>query len=48
MLVLAHVAHHLWQVEAALPVSGVLLGVAYTAYWRWVERSLVRQWQGAM
>jgi hypothetical protein len=27
--------------------AGALLGAAYTVYWRWVERELVRLWRAA-
>lgn len=31
--------------RGALVVAGVLLGVAYTLYWRWAERQLVTLWR---
>jgi hypothetical protein len=34
-------------VRGALAGAGVLLGIAYVLYWRWVERQLVRILQGA-
>lgn len=33
--------------RGALVVAGVLLGIGYTVYWRWVERRLVRLWRAA-
>ena len=35
------------DVRGALAVCGVLLGIGYTVFWRWVERQLVRLWQAA-
>lgn len=38
---LEHAAH----VPYALVGAGVVLGVGYVAYWRWVERRLVALWE---
>ena len=34
-------------VRGAAAVTGVVLGVAYVIYWRWVERRLVAFWSAA-
>ena len=34
-------------VRGALAAAGVLLGLAYVVYWRWVERQLVTLWRAA-
>lgn len=36
---------HAAGVPFALVVTGVLLGVAYVVYWRWVERRLADLWR---
>ena len=35
------------DVLGASAVGGVVLGVAYVVYWRWVERRLVMLWTAA-
>lgn len=35
------------EVRGAAAVTGVVLGVAYVVYWRWVERRLVMLWTAA-
>jgi len=35
------------EVRGAAAVTGVVLGVAYVVYWRWVERRLVALWAAA-
>lgn len=35
------------EVRGAAAVMGVVLGVAYVVYWRWVERRLVALWTAA-
>lgn len=37
----------LLDVPGAMVGAGVLLGTAYTFYWRWVERRLIELWQAA-
>lgn len=37
---------HLAGVTAALPVTGVAMGMGYVLFWRWVDRELAREWSG--
>jgi hypothetical protein len=48
VLAVANVLEHGFDVRGSLVVAGVLLGVAYVLFWRWVERRLSRLWQSEL